>query len=131
MKTLYHADRFNTAFLRDKKTAFLECFKRDGFYLIDACEDPMECTSRSYKRNRIEADLLALRKEVSTIVEDDTRVILISSSVYETIESSLNEFDVVNEGVIPFPGSGQQRKYRSIMRLQLQEIGWVIRKCCP
>lgn len=131
MNALYHTDRFDTTYLRTNKASFLNCFIGDGFYLIDACEDPMECTSSSYKRNKIKAELPALHKEVSAIVNDETKIILISSSVYRTCESSLAEFNVVNEGAIPFPGSGHQRQYRRLMMLQLQKIGWARGRCYP
>jgi hypothetical protein len=42
INTLYCRERLAPKFLRENKQLFLNCFKRDGFYLIDACEKPIE-----------------------------------------------------------------------------------------
>lgn len=68
---------------------------------------------RSKKIKQIKASLPSLTKKISSLIDSDTNIILISSTVYEVCEKPLKArgFNVMNDQMIDFPGSGGQKKY--------------------
>ncbi len=114
MKVLYPEDYKDTKYVRAYKKDFLNRFKDDGFYLIDSTDEPMPGLSRSKKLKQIKQSLLALEEKVTNLVEKSTKIILVSSTVYEICNDPLKNmgFNITNEEMIDFPGSGGQVKYR-------------------
>lgn len=121
MKLLYPAETENVVAktIRGHKKAFLEMFKRDGFYLIDSLDSPFEERYPPSKKVRLikmgQRNLLVKIRELS---DDDTKVILIAAPVYEAnfIYLSQNGVNVINTQSIDFPGSGGQIKYKEKMK---------------
>ena len=133
MNALYCNERFEPNFLRENKRTFLNCFKRDGFYLIDACEKPIELSHVSYKKKKIQESLPDLKKRLSYLICPDTKIILIVASVYDACIQELKSkgYCVINEQSIPFPGFGNQNKFRKRLIPLLQKHGWVKGDCSP
>src|SRR5271168_4499656 len=75
---------FQAKIVRQRKAEFLERFKRDGFYLIDASEDPMpEDADTTAKKNIIRDALPGLRKKVGKLCRGgEVPVILIGGPAY-------------------------------------------------
>jgi len=117
MKLLYPDDSDikigNTKSIRRRKREFLERFEKEGFYLIDASNEPIKDKSKSVKRKQIEKSLPSLIEKVKSLVSDDTKIILISATVYEVCCNRLKSegFNVINECAIPFP-IGWQKEFR-------------------
>jgi len=115
MKVLYPDDYNDTKAVRKRKKQFLKKFKEDGFYLIDSTDQPMPNFSRSKKLKQIRKSLPLLKEKVSSLLRKNTKIILISSTVYKICEEPLKSmgFNIINEEMIDFPGSGGQLKYRT------------------
>jgi hypothetical protein len=62
----------------------------DGFYLVDSVDEPMEEGLSSREKERIIAlNLPSLTKKLKKLALPDTKVILISSTVYNACVGSL------------------------------------------
>ena len=107
----------NTKSVRRRKREFLERFKNDGFYLIDASDEPMEDNAYSAKKKQVRKSLSSLAQKVRGLVLGHTKIILISKVVYDVCYDRLvpERFNVINKCMIDFPGSGGQVKFRSKM----------------
>jgi len=121
MKLLYPEETKNieTKIIRNNKKWFLQKFKDEGYYLIDSLENPFELKfSSSQKVNLIKNGQVALLQNIKTLVDDQTKVILISSPVYFANDYFLRNqgINIINVEPIDFPGSGGQRKYKEKMR---------------
>ncbi|MCH8942969.1 MAG: hypothetical protein IIA48_11100 [Bacteroidetes bacterium] len=114
MKVLYPKDYTVAKVVRLQKKKFLEKFKEDEFYLIDSTDQPMENNSQSYKKNKIKEALPSLKEKIKNLVNEKTKIILISKPVYDVCFTPLiNEgFNIVNTGMIDFPGSSGQEKFK-------------------
>jgi hypothetical protein len=128
MKVLYLGDCSVTKSLRRRKREFLEKFRNDGFYLLDATDTPMEDRRPAKKRERIEESLPSLIEKVRNVGSEDTKIILISSAVYNVCYSCLKSegFNVINESMIDFPGPGRQKEFRKKLSALLQRHGWEV-----
>jgi hypothetical protein len=120
MKVLYPSIITNMEIkeLRKKKKKFLEKFQNDGFYLIDSLEIPFEIKySSSQKVKLIRAGQTSLLNRIKDLITLETKVILLSSTVYKANFKYLtqNGINVINEELIDFPASGGQAKYREKM----------------
>jgi len=126
MKVLYPDDCSVTKNVRRQKRKFLERFKNDRFYLIDATDTPMEDSRPAEKREQIKKSLPSLIKKIRSVASEDTKIILISSTVYNVAVHvlKLEGFNVINECMIDFPGSGGQAKFRNKISALLQKYGW-------
>ena len=94
----------------DSKVAFLEKFKNEGYFLIDAVEYPINMTT---DKNRE----LIIRKEMDNFLERleelkkmnrvdaDTKIILIKKSVYNILANVFKEkgFNILNNSKVDFP----------------------------
>ena len=114
MKALYPKDCPQSGYPRHRKREFLERFRDDGFYLLDAVDSPLGKASRMIKCQRIRQSLPRLQRDLREVCAADTKVILISSPVYEVCADNLRAqgVNVINDEMIDFPGSGCQRKFR-------------------
>jgi hypothetical protein len=131
MNALYSTNRFDPKFLRKNKEKFLNCFKRDGFYLIDACEEPMESKDRSYKEKQIEKYLPDLKSRILGFACPAAKIILIVATVHSICLEELKQegFCVINKRSIPFPGTGNQGKFREHFLDLLRDHGWAQGDC--
>ena len=127
MRVLYPKDYTATSVVRVRKRQFLERFKADGFYLIDSCVSPMENSSPSRKRQQIRHSLPSLRNKLQELATDGVKIVLISATVYEVCNDILRSegFNVINEELIDFPGSGGQVKFRKKFGTLMNKNGWV------
>lgn len=99
---------------RHRKREFLERFRADGFFLLDAVEKPLGKASPAMKRRLILDSLPRLKGDLRAASGTGTKVILISAPVFEVCAAALTAdgLNVVNVEMIDFPGSGGQRKFR-------------------
>ena len=107
----------NTLELRKRKSEFLLLFKNDRFYLIDALENPIpQSITNSRSAEMVMDGLQDLVLRMKELASRDTNVILIKSSVCAIQRQLLDSgFKVINDGVVPFPSSGQQKTFRDEM----------------
>lgn len=132
MKVLYPEDtlQVDTREIRINKANFLQRFKNDGFYLIDSLERPFDLNySRSQKVKLIATGQNNLLERINSIINIDTKVILVSATVYNADYDFLkhNRVNVINKELIDFPGSGGQIKFRTKMaKILKKEISYLI-----
>jgi hypothetical protein len=107
---------FQAKIVRQRKTEFLERFKRDGFYLIDAFEEPMPENAATAAKKRIIRDALPeLKKKVRKLCRGgEVPVILIGGPTYSVCAEALlrDGLRVLNEEMINHPARGSQKHFR-------------------
>jgi hypothetical protein len=110
---------------RHRKREFLERFRAEGFYLLDAVDEPLGEASPALKRQRIRESLPRLGRDLREVCAGETNIILISAPVYEVCAAPLTAegFNVVNDEMIDFPGSGCQQKFQAKMKTLLAKHG--------
>lgn len=105
--------------LRRNKRAFLELFREKGFFLIDAVDHPMaEGAGKIEIARVVRSASPELAHRIRKLSTDQTRVVLIKSSVFGVKDDlkALGVRRIVNRCAIPFPDSGQQLRYRTLLR---------------
>ncbi len=124
MKVLYPGGCSIIKEVRHQKRKFLERFKNDGFYLIDASDKPMEDDSKARKKRQIEERLPTLIRKVTSLVSKHPKIILLSSMVYKICYNKLKSegFNVINECAIPLP-VGWQKEFRGELSALLRRYG--------
>lgn len=113
MKALYPVARGDAKELRRRKAEYLTRFCNDGYYLMDASQEPIAGESRAAKVRSIRAGLDPLQRDLAEVQHADLKVVLISALVYEICSGPLRQagFNVVNAEMIDFPGFGRQREF--------------------
>jgi hypothetical protein len=110
--------------IRSRKSEFLARFMREGYFLIDASEEPMpDRASSSQKLALLRASvprLIVRLKEFA--VDKNTPIVLIGGVTYSACAQSLMNlgFKVINEAMIDHPARGGQLRFRQKLRCTLQ-----------
>ena len=99
--------------VRRNKRIFLERFRKDGYYLLDAKNTPIEPDES--KEVQLRRELPILIETLDLLRAKDLPLILISKTVYDVCTTPLRQhgFKVSNTSLIDFPGSGRQTIFRS------------------
>jgi hypothetical protein len=114
--------------VRLQKAEFLNKFKNDGFYLVDAVENPMpDDANTKVKEEVIRNSLSALTAKLWDLCRDhDTPIILIGAPVHTVCSAALRaaKLRVLNEVSINTPAQGGQKQFRCKLRriLDLHQI---------
>lgn len=101
---------------RENKRELLEQLKALGVFLIDLQEDPRDKTP--------------LAEFVPGLVERcrklaPTRIVLIKAPIFDAVYPALKTASLpVSDVRIPFPGSGQQKRFVEAFDKALRDIGW-------
>jgi hypothetical protein len=110
--------------IRGRKSELLARFMREGYFLIDASEEPMpDRASSSQKLALLRAAvprLIVRLKEFA--VDKDTPIVLIGGVTYSACAEPLINLglNVVNEGMIDHPARGGQLRFREKLRRTLR-----------
>jgi hypothetical protein len=110
--------------IRSRKSELLARFMREGYFLIDASEEPMpDRASSSQKLALLRASvprLIVRFKEFA--VDKNTPIVLIGGVTYSACAQSLMNlgFNVINEAMIDHPARGGQSRFRQKLRCTLQ-----------
>ncbi len=116
IKALYPevADK-TEAQLEPEKEQWLRRFQTDGWYMIEALEQsqPHEVTKQQ-RQDLIRKNLPRLIEKVRQLADQDTKIILIKSNVFDVAAPPLREagFTVLNKQLLDYPGRFNQRSYR-------------------
>lgn len=99
------------------KSQILGKFRSNGFYLLDLSDVP-----RGMLRDPLASQLPSLGQKVERLVNKETKIILIKSNVYDLAFPYLKNLGFKNivDKRIPFPGSGQQKKFQRLFREALR-----------
>ena len=109
MQVIY-PDQYET----DSKAELLGRFKKDGYFLIDAIDIPInDVTERERNKVIIEHRNQKIN-EIRQLVIPSTPIFLIKKNIFDIFYTSLIDlgFNVVNDEVLPFPSTGNQKKFR-------------------
>ncbi len=108
---------FSSRLIRSRKAELLDRFRRDGFYLIDAYDQPMpEDASDAVKTALIRTTLPQLRRRVKRLCGNETEgIVLIGGPAYRVCADALKAsgLNVLNTGMINHPSRGGQVLFRS------------------
>lgn len=115
MKALYPSEWGGTKTERKRKPYWLTKFQKCGFRLVDAVKEPLSGSSPS-RVVRINASAPTLIAEIRAIAPN--RIVLIKKTVHDALFQQLKDagFLVVNELALPFPASGQQKRFHDGVR---------------
>ena len=96
----------------NENTPWLERLKSDGVYLIDLAAVPVNYHSPVERETALKQNIdevVALAREL-----DPTGIVLVKQNVFDWLERPLRAagLPLLHEAMIPFPGSGQQRRFR-------------------
>jgi hypothetical protein len=110
--------------IRSRKSELLARFMREGYFLIDASEEPMpDRASSSQKLALLRASLPRLIVRLKEFaVDKNTPIVLIGGVTYSACAKSLMNlgFNVINEAMIDHPARGGQLRFRQKLRCTLQ-----------
>ena len=97
------------------KVPLLNKFKENGFFLIDACDYPINQYVNRIRNNRIETDFPKLLQKIKTVIDDDTKIILIKKNIYKLLFDKLDSegINVINTEYLEFPSSGHQLEFKT------------------
>lgn len=101
--------------LEEEKEQWLQRFKDDGLYMIEALEDSQEHeVTKKQRQERINAVLPRLLERVKALAEPGTKIILIKSNVFDVAAEPLRQagYIVLNTELVDYPGRFNQRAYR-------------------
>ena len=111
-KSLYGTEFGVTKHERPRKGEWLTRFQSDGYWLIEAVPEPVN-------KNRREAHILEHLDSVMATITDcrPWQVVLVATPVWRALAEPLRGAGVplVQTGPVPFPGHGQQGKFRDAM----------------
>jgi hypothetical protein len=110
--------------IRSRKSEFLARFMREGYFLVDASEEPMPDRASSSQKLallRASVPLLIVRMKEFAI-DKNTPIVLIGGVTYSACAQSLMNlgFNVINEAMIDHPARGGQLRFRQKLRCTLQ-----------
>jgi len=110
--------------IRSRKSELLARFMREGYFLIDASEEPMpDRASSSQKLALLRASVPRLIVRLKGFaVDKNTPIVLIGGVTYSACAQSLMNlgFNVINEAMIDHPARGGQLRFRQKLRCTLQ-----------
>lgn len=113
--------------IRSHKLEFLAQFKRDGYLLIDASEEPMPDKASSHQKLALLRSalprLLVRLKELR--IDKSTPIVLIGGVTHSVCAQPLlaQDFNVINRAMIDHPARGGQLRFREKLRSTLQSSG--------
>ena len=100
------------------KRPMLEQFRSLGFFLIDACELPVDKMPPGQRRVSTAEGALTLPSKVKEL--DPGRIVIVKKTVFNPVRQALVmagfEDRILNKKSLPFPSHGNQRKFRRMLK---------------
>lgn len=116
IKALYpEAAAMTEGQIQPNKEQWLQQFKSDGWYLIEALEESQKHeVTKQDRQARIAAALPRLIQRIKKIASPNTNIVLIKSNVFEVAAAPLRKagFNVINTELLDYPGRFNQRAFR-------------------
>lgn len=105
------------------KVPWLENLRSDGVYLIDLAPIPVNFHSRSQRAAALQWNIEATVLHATELEPDG--VVLIKQNVFDLLERPVLDagLPLLHESMIPFPGSGQQKRFREQFAAALGRLG--------
>jgi len=100
----------NTRRERSRKREWLRRFQEDGYQLIDAVKEPLDCADAVTKIKEHSQELISEIREIAP-----SCVVLLKYAVYDVLFDELRRAALpVVDRRLPFPGNGWQKKFHSL-----------------
>ncbi len=116
IKALYsEAANLTEAQIQPNKEQWLQRFRADGWYMIEALEESqIHEVTKQQRQERIAVALPRLIERIKKLASRDTKIILIKSNVFEVAATPLRNagFDVLNTELLDYPGRFNQAAFR-------------------
>jgi len=100
------------------KRRMLNEFRSIGFFLIDACEIPVDRLRSRERRLSTVQGALSLPRRVKSL--DPDRILIVEKTVFKPARQVLSDAGfgnrILNTKPLPFPCHGNQRKYRMMLK---------------
>ena len=95
------------------KGEWLERFKGEGFFLIDATEIPLNRKTNAERNSIIKLERQEKVKEIKQLISQGTKVILIKKNIFHLLANELSTAGVqlLNRAFLPFPSHGHERRF--------------------
>lgn len=124
MYALYDKTKDDKEYLREHKADFLNRFKENGYYLIDAVDRP---TSKADMKNAIKENADKKVSEIEELIsqhgDDSTKIVIIKATVFDILYSLLKDkYNVINDNKIYFPSTGREPDFMRQMGEIIEEI---------
>ena len=117
---------YSTSRMRSHKAEFLQRFRLDGFYLIDASARPMPARATSQIKTRyLQEEVPGLLRRLRSLrVDEATPIILIGALTFGVCAPKLRKegFHIVHDAAINHPARGGQRLFRMGLKAALQRM---------
>lgn len=99
---------------KNDKIYLLNKLKENGFFLIDACEYPINQHQQKIRDDFVKKESEKLIIKIKNIVNEETKIILIKKNIYNILFERLKDrgFNVINKEHLDFPSCGNQRKFK-------------------
>ncbi len=111
------------------KTGLLEEFRSRGFFLIDACERPVDKLSPRARRMFIAQEASGLASRAKDL--DPVSIVIVKKTVYRPVRHALERVGlgdrILNVEPLPFPSHGNQRRYRLLLKRWIGNMNHVSR----
>jgi hypothetical protein len=101
--------------IEEQKEQWLNKFKNDGWYMIEALEESqVHEVTKKQRREFIRQSTPRLIERVKELAGKNSKIILIKSNVFEAAAGPLKQagFNVLNTELVDYPGRFNQRSYR-------------------
>lgn len=126
MYALYGMTKGDVRYLRDHKAEFLNRFKEDGYYLVDAVDEikpPMSSRKRTKLiKSNAENKIAEISELLAEYGDQNAKVVLIKGTVFDGLYDLMkSDFDIINVKV-PFPSNGQQTNFLTQMKKVVREL---------
>ena len=127
MYALYDKTQSDVQYLREHKAEFLNRFKEDGYYLVDAVDEIKVRTKPTDRIKAVRANAEIKTNEMELLIlqhgTEDTKVVIIAATVFKGLYEHLKDkFNVVNDTPIYFPSNGQQSAFLKQMNKVVKEL---------
>ncbi len=102
--------------INGNKILLLNKFKESGFFLIDACDYPIN--QHNDRDSFINNDFHKLIHKIKTLIDEDTKILLIKKNIFELLFVKLKSrgFNVINNDHLDFPSCGNQLKFKEKLK---------------
>ena len=109
-------DEYENFKINSNKILLLNKFKEIGFFLIDACDYPIN--QHNNRNSFINNDFSKLIQKIETLIDKGTKIILIKKNIFELLFDRLKSrgFQVINIEHLDFPSCGNQLKFKEKLK---------------
>jgi hypothetical protein len=112
-------------YLEQNKEQWLRRFQSDGWYMIEALPTSLRHeVTKKQRQTFIRDHLPELIDRVKKLVDENTKIILIKSNVFDVATEPLRAagFTVLNQHLLDYPGHFNQQAYREKLATYAKQI---------